>query len=346
MRERSSREIAFYSALIITVVATILLALFQYIYFSVLATRFTLISAGVIFAVTYAVVYLFTQNMIRRKVNLLFRIVQGKGVLNADGTGLAQSEEDYEAARKEAYKFAMESRQQIEELKEQVQFRREFIGNLAHELKTPLFMVQGYLQTLLEGGLEDKNINRTYLKKADKNLDRLLELVDDLDGISKLESGQEKLSQETFDLTELIREVFGTLEMKAKDSGIELKLAEQYPTYKVKGDHGRIHQVIINLVLNSINYGKKGGQTTIVVHALADNYLVEVIDDGLGINKESLPRIFERFYRVEQSRDRHKGGSGLGLAIVKHIIEAHGQTISVQSEEGNGSTFSFTLPKA
>jgi len=280
--------------------------------------------------------------MIRRKLNLLFRILQGK---QSNGREvLRQSEAEYETAQREAMKFATESRQQIEELRKQAVFRRDFIGNLSHELKTPLFSVQGYLQTLLEGGL-DKNISRPYLQKADKNLDRILELVDDLDGISKLESGTEQLDLKNFDLIELIKDVISDVKMAAQESKIKIRMSPKSGPIMVKADQGRIHQVVMNLLVNSINYGRDEGKIEVIVHSVGDNCVVEVSDDGLGISKEDAGRIFERFYRVEKSRNRHKGGSGLGLAIVKHIIEAHGQTINVRSEEGKGSSFSFTLSR-
>ncbi len=295
-----------------------------------------------IFAISFGVSFVFTQVMVRRKLNLLFRILQGKQPSNSRTT-VRQSEEEYEQAQREVLKFASESRQQIEELRKQAEFRRDFIGNLSHELKTPLFSVQGYLQTLLEGGLEDKNISRPYLQKADKNLDRILELVDDLDGISKLESGTEELDLERFDLIKLIKDVISDVKMAAHESKISLSVSPKSGPVMVKADQGRIHQVVMNLIVNSINYGRDEGKTEVIVYSVGDNCVVEVSDDGLGISKEDVGRIFERFYRVEKSRNRHKGGSGLGLAIVKHIIEAHGQTINVRSEEGKGSSFTFTL---
>ncbi|HAS35890.1 MAG TPA: two-component sensor histidine kinase [Flavobacteriales bacterium] len=343
MRETSSRTIAFYSSLVITAISSLLVILAQFLYFSVLSPRFTLIFALIIFAVSFGVSYAFTQVMIRRKLNLLFRILQGK---QSNGREvLRQSEAEYETAQREAMKFATESRQQIEELRKQAVFRRDFIGNLSHELKTPLFSVQGYLQTLLEGGLEDKNISRPYLQKADKNLDRILELVDDLDGISKLESGTEQLDLKNFDLIELIKDVISDVKMAAQESKIKIRMSPKSGPIMVKADQGRIHQVVMNLLVNSINYGRDEGKIEVIVHSVGDNCVVEVSDDGLGISKEDAGRIFERFYRVEKSRNRHKGGSGLGLAIVKHIIEAHGQTINVRSEEGKGSSFSFTLSR-
>lgn len=242
--------------------------------------------------------------------------------------------------------WAQESKKEITELKAQAEFRKEFIGNLAHELRTPAFNMQGFLLTLLEGGLDDPNINERYLKKADKNLDRLIELINDLDRISKIEAGVDNLEMSTFDVADLAEEIIEEQEDRAKEAKIELRVKRGNAAAMVQADKAKIAQVITNLITNSIRYGKKGGFTKISFHDMADNILVEIEDNGIGISEESIPRLFERFYRVDKSRNRHSGGTGLGLAIVKHIIDAHQQTINVRSAEGEGSVFSFTLSKA
>ncbi len=237
---------------------------------------------------------------------------------------------------------------EIARLKEAERFRKQYLGNVAHELKTPIFNIQGYISTLLDGGLEDELINRKYLERAEKSIDRLINIVNDLDTISKLESSMNKLNLEKFDIVALAKEIAEQAEIEAdkKHIRISVKGVENLPSpFWVLADKHYIGQVLVNLITNSIRYGKEGGQTRIRFRDMLDKILVEVEDNGLGIGKEDLPRIFERFYRTDKGRSREQGGTGLGLAIVKHIIEAHGERISVRSEPGVGSTFSFTLKK-
>ena len=237
---------------------------------------------------------------------------------------------------------------EIARLKEAERFRKQYLGNVAHELKTPIFNIQGYISTLLDGGLEDELINRKYLERAEKSIDRLINIVNDLDTISKLESSMNKLNLEKFDIVALAREIAEQAEIEAdrKHIRITVKGSENLPSpFWVQADKHYIGQVFVNLIINSIRYGKEGGQTRIRFRDMLDKILIEVEDNGLGIGKEDLPRIFERFYRTDKGRSREQGGTGLGLAIVKHIIEAHGERISVRSEPGVGSTFSFTLKK-
>lgn len=237
---------------------------------------------------------------------------------------------------------------EIARLKETEQFRKQYLGNVAHELKTPIFNIQGYISTLLDGGLEDELINRKYLERAEKSIDRLINIVNDLDTISKLESNMNRLEMEKFDVVALAREIADQAEMEAdkKHIRITVKGADNLPSpFWVLADKHYIGQVFVNLIINSIRYGKEGGATRIHFRDMLDKILIEVEDNGSGIGKEDLPRVFERFYRTDKGRSREQGGTGLGLAIVKHIVEAHGERISVRSEQGVGSTFSFTLKK-
>ena len=237
--------------------------------------------------------------------------------------------------------------EEIDRLKGLENYRREFVGNVSHELKTPIFNIQGYLLTLLEGGLEDPNINVSYLQKASKSVDRMISLIEDLDEISKLESATIEMNISKFDLVELIKEVMLSLEMQAQNHQVKFIFGNE-PTKPiwVMADRDRINQVLVNLMVNSIKYGKENGETLLKLYDMHDNILVEVADDGQGIAEEHLPRLFERFYRTDKGRARKNGGTGLGLSIVKHIIEAHHQTINVRSTLDIGSTFSFTLKKA
>lgn len=241
----------------------------------------------------------------------------------------------------------LERKKEREYFKNLDSYRKEYLGNVSHELKTPLFNVQGYISTLLDGASEEKEILFEYLIKADKNIERMLNIIDDLETISHLESGAMILEFESFDLETLINEVFEQMELSAKNKNIQLKLTkEPSQFYIVNADKFRIRQVLINLISNSIKYGKVNGTTEVVLKKENHKVMVSVIDNGIGIEEKHLPRIFERFYRVDKGRSREQGGTGLGLAIVKHIIEAHQQNISVKSQIGVGTTFTFSLDSA
>ena len=236
---------------------------------------------------------------------------------------------------------------EIEMLKNQENYRKEFIGNIAHELKTPLFTIQGYILTLLDGGVTDKEIIKKYLKRTSKGVERLTYVVKDLDLITKFESGMANLELKTFDIVFTIKNVFEQLEMRAKKNNITLKINDEYfePIY-VYADEERIQQVITNLIINSLKYGVDRGVTEVSIDSLKKGkILIRISDNGEGIEQKHLPRLFERFYRVEKTRNRTLGGSGLGLSIVKHIIDAHNEKIFVESQTNIGSEFSFTLPK-
>lgn len=240
-----------------------------------------------------------------------------------------------------------ENKQEIDHLKQLENYRREFLGNVSHELKTPIFSIQGYVHTLIDGGIEDADINMLYLQKASKSIDRLINIVDDLESISRLEGGEMIIEPRTFDLVELAKEVCELLEFKAREKKIKLRVQEKNDDRMyVYADKERIRQVFINLIDNSIKYGKESGET--VVSFEVNNALVTAVvtDNGIGMEKHHLPRLFERFYRVDKSRSRDIGGTGLGLAIVKHIIEAHQQKITVSSEPDHGTVFSFSLTKS
>ncbi len=238
--------------------------------------------------------------------------------------------------------------QKIDELQKMADYRREFLGNVSHELKTPIFNIQGYILTLLDGGLKDKKINKKFLEKSEKSVDRMIAIVQDLEEITKFESGVMNLNETVFNINELCREIAEFLEVKAEKSNAQIIIKEsENSRINVLADKMRIRQVLINLVDNAINYGPlENGRIIISFYDFHDNVLIEVSDNGIGISDESLPRIFERFYRVDKSRSREKGGTGLGLSIVKHIIEAHRQSITVRSKPNKGTTFSFTLKKS
>ncbi|MGB3947056.1 MAG: ATP-binding protein [Bacteroidia bacterium] len=242
--------------------------------------------------------------------------------------------------------WADDRKNEIERLKKLEVYRKEFLGNVSHELKTPIFNIQGYVLTLLDGGLEDPSINKNYLMRAEKSVDRMITIIDDLEAISQLETGELQIEPERFDIVALIKDVLEAQEMKATEKGIVLRAPVETRPVIVLADRFRIRQVLVNLVVNSVKYGKPNGETKIRLYNAGNTVSIEVSDNGIGIGKEHLPRLFERFYRVDKSRSREQGGTGLGLAIVKHIIEAHNQTINVMSTKGVGTVFSFTLQKA
>lgn len=254
---------------------------------------------------------------------------------------------DMATLTKEVKKFATDKKLEIETLKVREEYRREFLGNVSHELKTPLFTVQGYIATLLDGAMSDKSLRKKYLERAEKGVERLIYIVKDLDMITKLETGDLNLDYTIFDVVELVKNVFELLEMRASKKNITLTFDTKYanPIY-VRADQEKIQQVITNLVMNSIKYGKEGGTTEVSIENLIKNkIIVRITDNGEGIQKQNIPRLFERFFRVDKSGARSEGGSGLGLAIVKHIIEGHNEKIYVESQFGVGSEFSFTLEK-
>ena len=254
---------------------------------------------------------------------------------------------DMATLTKEVQKFAKDKKLEIETLKIREEYRREFLGNVSHELKTPLFTVQGYLLTLLDGAMDDKNIRKKYLQRAEKGVERLIYIVKDLDMITKLETGDIHLELSDFNIVEVIQNVFDLLEMRAAKKNITLTFDRKYNAeILVFADQEKIQQVVTNLVMNSIKYCKENGTTEVSIEDLVNNkIIVRVTDNGEGIEKKHIPRLFERFYRVDKSGARSEGGSGLGLAIVKHIVEGHDEKIYIESEYGVGSEFSFTLEK-
>jgi len=306
-----------------------------------------LIAFTLTFLVSYYL-YLYTlQNFIYRKIKLIYKFIyqtkasKREEFFNKNILPLKTIEEVSE----DVEKWASQKKEELENLRRNEEFRKEFLLNLSHELKTPIFAVQGYIHTLLDGALEDPNVNKVFLKNATKNIDRLCRLIDDLDEISKLESGEMTINAENFVIQDLIRDVFDTLSLKANTKGIKFSVKKgcEAPIH-VLADKEKVRQVLINLIDNSIKYGRQEGHTVASIYVMDDKrVLIEISDDGIGIAEEHLPRVFERFYRTDRARSRDIGGTGLGLAIVKHIIEAHGQTINIRSKPEIGSTFGFTL---
>lgn len=330
---------------------------------SALAAGFAALAGGIwwivlaafviVFTVTYSIGDIVLRKFVIYKLKPVYQIVHSRNIKTKQlEHRLAHKEEMLDEIKGDIRAWEERNRSEIARLKDNERFRKEYVGNVAHEIKTPIFNVQGYISTLLDGGLDDPEINRQYLERAEKSIDRLINIVHDLDEISKLESGILKLNLERFDMISVVRDVVETLEIEAERKNITIKVGKSsgdgYPAAPiyVMGDKHYISQIFVNLIINSINYGNEGGQTRISFVDMFDKVMVEISDTGSGIAKDDIPRIFERFYRTDKSRSREQGGTGLGLAIVKHILEAHGESITLRSEIGKGSTFSFSLTKA
>jgi two-component system, OmpR family, phosphate regulon sensor histidine kinase PhoR len=307
-----------------------------------------LLTDVLVFIFTYFLTKFFLEKFIFEKIKVIYKTIQSSKLTRLEKKAFrsALGGDMINEVSNDVKDWAESKKAEIEELQKAEGYRREFLANVSHEIKTPISNIQGYISTLLGGGLEDPNINRDFLLKTEKNIDRLIELVDDLDIISNLESGEVQMNKSRFDILVLTREVFEFLEDSASAANIKFFFgSEEYSPVWVYADRDRIRQVLVNLLDNSIKYGRKEGRTKVSFYDMDENYLVEVSDNGMGIEKEHIPRLFERFYRVDKHRSRSEGGTGLGLAIVKHIIEAHEQTVNVRSSPKIGSTFSFTLKK-
>ena len=340
---RKSYKFAFWSSLSITGCLTALFVAFQ-VYKNQIDWVFIILFSLVCLVVSFTIIQIRVERFIYRRVKKIYDDVS---LLESSSFSSRAVTTDMKTLTREIEKFAQGKKIEIDTLKIQEEYRKDFLGNVSHELKTPLFTVQGYILTLLDGAMNDKKIREKYLNRANKGVERLIYIVKDLDLITKLEVGELKLDREEFDILELIQNVFELLEMKAAQKDIMLTFDMEYKPVFVNADREKIQQVVSNLLVNSIKYGHANGTTEVSVENLIKNkVIIRVTDNGYGIPKQHIPRLFERFYRVDQSGSRSEGGSGLGLSIVKHIIEAHGEKIYVESEEGVGSEFSFTLEKA
>lgn len=298
-------------------------------------------------SIVFFIFYYFIAIFLNERLKLIYRSIRKGKTTKENGIKIKLSDDVISDIEKETREWSESRTNEISKLKEQEEFRREFLGNLAHELKTPVFSIQGYVLTLLDGALEDENVNRVFLERASKATDRMARILDDLDQITRLEVDDLKLEFRPFDIHELIQEVFDSFEIIASEKNIQLSFSKDYhASIIVSGDRGKIGQVLTNLIGNSIFYGNNGGRTVVRLYEVDEIVSIDVSDNGPGIEDQYLPRLFERFYRIEKSRNRNDGGSGLGLAIVKHIVESHNQSISVRSTVGLGSTFSFTLDKS
>ena len=343
LKFKKSYKFALKSSLYVTLFFLAIIFLYHYLV-QPLQLLIVLAFSLVFYAATFFLIQFRVEHFIYKRVKKIYddvSLLETTSYVNQPVTT------DMATLTKEVKKFARDKKLEIETLKIREEYRKEFLGNVSHELKTPLFTIQGYLLTLLDGAMEDKNIRKKYLERAEKGVERLIYIVKDLDMITKLEVGEINLDKTRFNIVEVIQNVFDLFEMKASNKNITLTFDTRYskPIW-VMADQEKIQQVVTNLVVNSIKYGKKGGTTEVGIEDLTkDKVIVRITDNGEGIEKQNIPRLFERFYRVDKSGARSEGGSGLGLAIVKHIIEGHDEKIYVESQIGIGSEFSFTLEK-
>ena len=346
MKIKKTYANAFWTSLYVTSITTFALFLVAYFFLNIpIKFNYVLIYFGILFSLSFIIFQYRLEKFIYQRIK---RIYDSVSILDSSDFNKTSITSDIEKLSIEVQKFAENKQEQIKNLTLREGYRREFLGNVSHELKTPLFTVQGYLLTLSDGAIDDKEVSKKYLERANKGVERLISIVKDLDLISKLESADLNLNKKPFDIIELIKDVFELLEMKAKKRNISLLMDKhyEYPLIVI-GDIERYEQVLTNLIVNSIKYGKINGTTVVGAEAFENNkIIVNVKDNGEGICEDHLSRIFERFYRVDQSRSREQGGSGLGLSIVKHIIEAHNEQIFVKSKLYKGSEFSFTIEKA
>lgn len=316
------------------------------------------VSIGIVFlfavvtgGLNYGVLVFLLEFFFYRRIRRIYKNIAALKTNQFERISLPETQPDQndplENINYEIVDLANKSREEIKKLKDLEQYRKEFIGNVSHELRTPIFLVQGFIDSLLEGAIDDPNYNRLFLRKAINSADRLVNLVQDLIAISQLETGQLQMEMKPFLIYELILEVIESLDVEARKKKITLSIVhnERIKRIYVMADKDRIRQVFVNLIANSIRYGKEGGKTEVYFNVSSNKIKISIADNGIGISKEHLPRIFERFYRVDKSRSREGGGTGLGLAIVKHILEAHNQPIEVESEPDTGTTFTFCLDK-
>lgn len=351
-RNPTPKSFALSSALIFGALVLILFLLYEFV-ISKSGLKWIYLTVAICATVylAYFFLYQLLDRFIYRKIKLIYKNIHdlklGKFGLSQDKTYLNSNIID--EVNDEVQKWAVTKNKEIARLKEQENFRKDFLGNVFHEIKTPVFSVQGYLHTLRDGAMDDPNVSELYIEKAVKNIDRLEQIILDLELITLKENNKLELDKDQFDITALTKDVFDALELQADAKDIEFGIKESCDRpFRVEADKDKIRQVLVNLINNAIKYGKDGGSITTGLYDMGANILIEITDDGIGIEQEKLNRLFERFYRIDESRYRQEdkiGGSGLGLSIVKHIIDAHDQTINVRSTVDYGSTFGFTLKK-
>ncbi len=341
-RNPSPRNIAFLLSLILgsVLIAILVLASIDILWASIIGVTF--------FGLSYFLSLYLIQNFIYHKIKLIYKTIHHlKSNKGSNSINSLSNNDLLDTVKSDVSKWAADQEKQMSILRDQELYRKEFLANIGHELKTPIFSIQGYLHTLLDGAMEDEKVNLKFIKKAAKNADRLQELVEDLMAISKIEKGEVIINPTRFDICKLCLEVWDRLELMNAKKRISFNISEgNDKPFFVNADKDEISKVLENLFSNSIKYGRENGTTTVSFYDMDSNILTEITDDGEGVEETNIPRLFERFYRAEKSRSREMGGTGLGLSIAKHIIESHHQTMHIRSAIGVGTTFGFTLAKS
>lgn len=338
----SPLQLSLFSALLIT------LPLIAVAYFFKPVWWMALLIGGGFFLLSLSIIRFYFQHFINRQIKLIYKLISQTKATKREEFYYQEllPQKSIDEVRTEVEQWANQKKEEVETLRQNEQFRKEFLQNLSHELKTPIFAIQGYVETLLNGAVNNPEVNSRFLKNTSRNIDRLVSLLYDLDEISKLESGEITLYPSAFSIQELIKEVFESLDIKLREKNIHAFIKKGCEASKtIIADKEKIRQVLINITDNAIKYGREGGKIEAGIYVMDNNrVLIEISDDGMGIHPEVLPRIFERFFRADQTRSRQIGGSGLGLSICKHIIEAHEQNIHVRSKPDVGTTIGFGLP--
>jgi two-component system phosphate regulon sensor histidine kinase PhoR len=344
MKSASSKQL---TLLISLVIATVSFVYWLIDFFFITSWLIGLLWIITVFVVSYFAIRYILNHFIYDKIKPIYKSIHDINIKNKTNYKHIEAGDIISQVKNEVTTYSEQKKKEIEQLKEMERYRKEFLGNVSHELKTPIFNIQGYILTLLDGGIDDPNINTLYLERTEKSINRMISIVEDLETITRLEAGELELKKTNFDIITLVKDVFDMYHMTGKDKEIELKFGhDSEKAIKVHADRKRIFEVVSNLVINAMKYGKQNGFIKASFYDMDKYILVEIKDNGIGIPAENLPRIFERFYRVDKSRSREEGGTGLGLSIVKHIIDAHNQTITVKSDVDKGTTFSFTLNKS
>ena len=350
IRNATPRKLALITSLLVSLGFSLAYGITSKLVYDEVLWKTLLVGNIALFGITFFLFRYILERFIYDHIRLIYKTIhEMKAPKSQKKKRFSDNSDIIQETNQEVLAWASDKKKEVEELKKLETYRREFLGNVSHELKTPIFNIQGYVLTLLDGGMDDPEINRKYLLRTEQSIDRMISIVEDLESIARLESGELKLNLSSFDIVALAGEVMEFIEIKASARNIQLFFGRNYDTpIYVHADRQGIQQVLTNLLVNAIKYTAENGRTKISFFDMDENILVEVTDSGIGIPREELPRVFERFFRGDKSRSfrEGEGGTGLGLAIVKHIIEAHNQTINVRSTLGVGTTFAFTLSKA
>jgi two-component system, OmpR family, phosphate regulon sensor histidine kinase PhoR len=347
MSDASLTRNSYLTAIVVTLLVLVVMLLGQFAFGYEFQMGWYIVLVLVVFVSSFLASNYFFGRFVYQKIKLIYKMIYRVKSPVRDKNKNRISDNVISLIESDVKNWSELNRREIDELRHKETYRKEFLGDVTHELKTPVYNIQGFLETLIDGGIHDEKVLVDYLQRASRNVDRLSKIIGEMDLISKMENERIHFDSEQFELNEMVAEIFQSIELRAAERKITLNIKESFKKdIDVLGDKTKIRQVISNIVVNSLKYGKEGGLTNVSFFDVDDKVLIEITDNGIGIDKEHLPHIFTRFYRADRDRSRETGGSGLGLAIVKHIVEGHNQTLNVRSTLGVGTTFGFTLQKA